>query len=213
MKFRACGRYFWSEKNMQQTSGGSWVWARSVTSNRTCPKAGKASRPQPRKCTGILINTTWLDYHFHCKASSVGWLKTPLHTSIVLPDLRHPTPPLAEHLPRIVLVWHGYITMESTLMTAVLSVLSPGNNLPTCVCAGLVSDISQPLPLWTTSATPTCECWSSCLHHILKKQNICTAFHGRGVSQWFALCSHVKEDSLLRNKWWDFSGQIGLVLR
>lgn len=55
MRFRPWGRFFWPKKSMQQTSGGSWAWALSVTSNRTCTKAGRKSRTQPRKVL-LLLN-------------------------------------------------------------------------------------------------------------------------------------------------------------
>lgn len=47
---RLCGRSSWPRRRMPPTSGGNWVWVPSVTSNRTCLRAGTTCRAQPREC-------------------------------------------------------------------------------------------------------------------------------------------------------------------
>lgn len=49
-KSRRCGRSSWPRRRLRQTSGGSWVWVPSATSNRTWLKAGTTCRAQPREC-------------------------------------------------------------------------------------------------------------------------------------------------------------------
>lgn len=58
-KSRRCGRSSWPRRRMRQTSGGSWVWVPSVTSNRTWLKAGTTCRAQPRECVLGTFGSFW----------------------------------------------------------------------------------------------------------------------------------------------------------
>lgn len=49
-KSTRCGRSSWPRRRTRRTSGGSWVWVPSVTSNRTWLRAGTTCRARPREC-------------------------------------------------------------------------------------------------------------------------------------------------------------------
>lgn len=88
-KSRLCGRSSWSRRRTRRTSGGSWVWDPSATSNRTCPKAGTTSRAQPREChvCWIFIAVSTLGY-----VTARSTLMTS-HGCAPLSDTSQPPPP------------------------------------------------------------------------------------------------------------------------
>lgn len=184
MKFKRWGRSFWQKKNMQQTSGGSWGWVLSVTWNRICPKVGRKSRPQPRRCTQTLTNTDFCKILLNNSSTDDIWSC-------------------------IVLQWHGYIIKRGKLVTIRAALLSQHTNLSTNACP-VIPDFSQPLPLWRTSATPVCESLQSWFNltqkriHSLKQLDLFSIY---------SCARFAKEGSLLRTNWWDFPGQIGLAPR
>lgn len=74
----------------------------------------------------------------------------------------------------------------------------------TCSCFALISDISQLLQLWRTSANLTCKSWLLCSH---SNKNC----HLRFPSV-YVLCSHVKEGSAVEEIGFSRSNRISALL-